>query len=356
MITRHVNTTGSLQTLRWGILGTGKIARIFARSLQTCEGAALTAIGSRGQETADSFGHEFNVSHRWPNYDSVLEDKEVDVVYIATPHTTHSDLTIRAAAAGKHVLCEKPLAVDTLKGAAMIQAAGKARVLLMEAFAYRVHPQTSWLCKLVAQGTIGVLRTIYASFGYDAGPNPKNYLLRKELAGGSILDVGCYTVSMARLLAGSAAGHPFAEPVDLKGIAVMDAANGVDLHAAAVAKFSSGITAEMTCSIDANIGNCLRIVGSEGQITLRSPWLPGVDSLASRILLERWHEGVRQTTIRSSMNLYSLEASRVGELIQSGHIEAPEMSWQDSLGNLRALDAWRHSAGYFLQHEPAAQA
>src|SRR5206468_2114556 len=142
---------------------------------------------------------------------------EVEIVYVATHHPSHRAWAVRAAEAGKHVLCEKPLAVHHADAEAIVEAARRAGVFLMEAFAYRCHPQTQTLLDLLRERAIGEVRMVDATFGYDAGASPTNYLLDRELAGGSILDVGCYPTSMAHLIARAVGGGGVAEALGVSG-------------------------------------------------------------------------------------------------------------------------------------------
>ena len=190
----------------WGILGTGKIARIMACALRDSQAGWLVAVASRSAGRAAGFASQFGISRHYPDYASLIGDPDVDIVYVATHHPDHREWAVAAAEARKHVLCEKPLAVTADGAAEIIEAARRSGVFLMEAFAYRCHPQTSRLVETIRAGVIGKVRMVDASFGYDAGPEPGNYLLVHALGGGSILDVGCYATSMAHLIAAAGSG------------------------------------------------------------------------------------------------------------------------------------------------------
>ncbi len=200
---------------------------------------------------------------------------EVDAVYIAIPHPGHAEWAIKAAEAGKHVLCEKPLALTAFEADAMIHAARKAGTFLGEAFMYRLHPQTLKLVELIKSGVIGEVRMIKSSFGFAMpGFMPEHRLYANDLAGGGILDVGGYPVSMARLIAGAAAGKPFAEPDKVAGAAHLGQ-SGVDEWASALLHFPGGIVAEVSCSISLNQDNVLRILGTKGRIEVPDFWFAG---------------------------------------------------------------------------------
>src|SRR5438105_9508177 len=235
------------KTLAWGILGTGTIARIFTKGLTDSKTGTLVAVGSRTQEAADAFGDEWKVAHRHGSYEQLLADPAVQAVYIATPHPLHAGWAIRAAEAGKHVLCEKPLALNHAEAMAVVEAARRHDVFLMEGFMYRCHPQTAQLIELIRARAIGDVRVIQASFSFQVAPtaSPESRILSNALGGGGILDVGCYCASMARLIAGVVTGKAFAEPEEVHGAGQIGAESRVDEYAIAALKFPGGILAQL---------------------------------------------------------------------------------------------------------------
>ena len=178
------------EKLTWGILGTGTIAGTFAKGLQASETGKLLAVGSRTQEAANTFGERWNISHRHGSYEALLANKDVQAIYISTPHPMHAEWAIKAAEAGKHVLCEKPIGLNAAEAMAIIEAARRNNVFLMEAFMYRCHPQTAQLVELIRSGTIGEVRVIQATFSFATTFNLEKSLLNNALGGGGILDVG----------------------------------------------------------------------------------------------------------------------------------------------------------------------
>src|SRR5947209_4519922 len=160
------------QRLQWGILGTGRIAHIFARGLAASQTGVLIAIGSRTQASADAFGEGVGAVRRHGSYDGLLADPAVQAVYIATPHPMHAEWAIKAAEAGKHILCEKPLALNHAEAMAVIEAALRHDVFLMEAFMYRCHPQTAKLIELIRSGVIGSVRVIQVTFSFHVNVHP----------------------------------------------------------------------------------------------------------------------------------------------------------------------------------------
>src|SRR6185369_728927 len=193
-------TMTSTAPIRWGILGPGDIAKAFAGGVAGSRTGTIVALGARNPGKA-GLAQTFPGARILDGYDALLADPEVDAVYIAIPHPGHAEWAIKAAEAGKHVLCEKPLALTAFEADAMIHAARKAGTFLGEAFMYRLHPQTAKLVELVKAGTISEVRMIKSSFGF-AMPSfmPEHRLYANDLAGGGILDVGGYPVSMARLI------------------------------------------------------------------------------------------------------------------------------------------------------------
>jgi predicted dehydrogenase len=329
----------------WGILGTGKIARIFAHDLGDSRLGHLVAVGSRDGDRATAFAAEFGAARAHAGYDELISDPDVDFVYVATPHTTHVHLVVAAAAAGKHVLCEKPLAVNAAGAREIAAATAAAGVFAMEAFAFRCHPQTRRLIDLLRDGAVGELRLVTASFGYDAGPAPGNYLLNPGLAGGSMLDVGCYTVALVRQLAGVAFDRPYSEPVRVEGAGLLHPEHGVDLDATAIAWFNGGFTAQLASSIRTRLSSTVQITGTDGVIHLPAPWLPGKHGSVPRIVVERRGSDVQEIAIEADRPLYAIEADTAVERARAGLLEAPEMSWADSIGNMEVLDRWRKAVG-----------
>ena len=205
------DVSNAAEPLRWGIIATGRIAGVFARGLTQSKLGVLQAVGSRSVESAQRFGaaHRMEPPHIHASYADLLADESVDAVYVATPHPGHLEVVLAALAAGKHVLCEKPMGMNLGEVEAMQAAAVTANRTLMEAWMYRCHPQTAKIVELVRDGAIGTLRHVQAAFSFRAEFDPNGRMWRKALGGGGILDVGGYPLSYARLLAGVAMGQAF---------------------------------------------------------------------------------------------------------------------------------------------------
>ncbi|AMX96732.1 oxidoreductase [Mesorhizobium sp. M7A.F.Ca.US.014.04.1.1] len=344
--------------IRWGILGPGSIAQSFAGGVAASDTGKLVAIGARNP-AKPGLAERFPGARILDGYDALLADPDIDAVYISIPHPGHAQWAIKAAEAGKHVLCEKPLALTAFEADAMMHAARKAGTFLGEAFMYRLHPQTKKLVELIRSGVIGEIRMIKSSFGFAMpGFMPQHRLYANDLAGGGILDVGGYPVSMVRLIAGAAVGKPFSEPDKVVGTAHLGQ-SGVDEWASALLHFPGGIVAEVSCSISLNQDNVLRILGTRGRIEVPDFWFAGgnrdvglgrIDVIAS--------DGTRQTiSVDEKRHVYSFEVDAAGEAIRAGGQEFawPGMAWAESLGTLRVLDKWRTAAGLEYGIEKAEQ-
>jgi len=343
-----------MNTLKWGIIGTGAIAKTFAKGLAGSTTGRLAAVGSRDKAKAEQFVKEYSGAKAYGSYEELLADKDVQAVYISTPHPSHAHWAIKCAEAKKHILCEKPIAMNHAEAMAIVEAAIANDVFLMEAFMYRCHPQTRKLVQLLWSGAIGDVRVIHASFAFH-WPKPWNgesRLTNNALGGGGILDVGCYCTSMTRLIAGAATGKAFAEPVEMKACGHLGT-TGCDEYAVASLKFNGpngAILANLTTGVQVNVENTVRIYGSDGNILIPSPWVPARDGGSTNIILTR--SGTKQPeeiVIESPAGLYSIEADTV-----AAHIEArqcPFMRWDDTLGNMKVLDQWRAQIGLTYESE-----
>lgn len=333
------------QQLTWGLISTGRISGTFARGVAHSKSGKLLAVASRTQEAADRFGKEHNVPRWYGSYEALLADKEVQAVYVSTPHPMHAEWAIKAAQAGKHILCEKPLGINHAEATAMIEAARKHDVFLMEAFMYRCHPQTHKLIELVRSGAVGEVRVIHASFSFRSTFNEDSRIYDPTLAGGGILDVGCYCASMSRLIAGIATGKDFAEPIEVKGVGYLGT-TGVDEYASAVLKFPGNIIANLATGVAVQQDNAVRIFGTEGYLAVPWPWIPQREGGTSRILLHKPGQAEPQEILVQCNDwLYGLEADTVAANIERRQATPPAMTWDDTLGNMKTLDRWRESIG-----------
>jgi predicted dehydrogenase len=330
----------SATSIRWGILGAGGIARTFARELPFTRTGRLQAVAARDADRAEELAREFDAPSSYGSYEEMLADDRVDAVYIATVHTNHHEWAVRAAEAGKHVLCEKPLAISETWAREAIDAARRNGVFLAEAFAYRFFPQTAKLVELVSSGAIGRVRSIDARYVFRADLDPGSRLFDASVAGGGILDVGCYPASITRLLVGAALGRPFADPLTVAGAGHIGE-TGVDEYAVAQLTFEDGITATLSTGVRVDGDRRVRILGTRGEIEVPSPFSVKQGE-TSEILVSALGRPVERVEVEQPLQ-YGLEADAVGD--RGDALEAPQMTWADSLGNARLLDAWRAELG-----------
>jgi predicted dehydrogenase/aryl-alcohol dehydrogenase-like predicted oxidoreductase len=334
-------------TLRWGLAATGNIARTFASALGSSKTSTLAAVASRTPARAEGFAADFSEAGATPvlalDYDALVEHPEVDAIYVATPHPQHADWVLRALRAGKHVLCEKPMGVNHPEVMAMLDAAADADRFLMEAFMYRCHPQTLKLKSLLDDGAIGTVRQIRASFGFKASPQPASRLFAPALAGGGIMDVGCYPVSAACLIMG-------ADPVSVTGEGHIGD-TGVDYWASATLTFADGQSAQLATGITLGLDNTLQIFGDDGRIHVANPWNAAGNWSFELVRSDQ----VAEVIAGKAEPLYQIEIDHVAGCIASGARQSPLMSHEESLRNARVLDDWRQAIGLQYPAERASQ-
>ncbi|MEM6822797.1 MAG: aldo/keto reductase [Verrucomicrobiota bacterium] len=340
-------------TINWGILSTGTIAKAFANGVIQSQSGKLVAVGSRTQASADSFAKEFNIDSAHSSYEGLLADSKVDAVYIATPHPIHAEWAIKAAEAGKHILCEKPLTINHAEAMVVAEAARENSVFLMEAFMYRCQPQTKKLVELIASKTIGDVKLIQASFGFRASFSPDGRLFSNKLAGGGILDVGCYPVSMARLIAGAVEGKPFLDPTSVQGMGELIEETGVDAYAVASLKFPNGILAQVSTGVLLRQKNDVVIYGTQGQIKVPNPWFCGgrEGGESSIFVYKDGEDAPEEIAVKADQWLYENEADAVASALEGNQTSSRFMSPEDTLGNMKALDEWRYSFRFFYASE-----
>jgi predicted dehydrogenase/aryl-alcohol dehydrogenase-like predicted oxidoreductase len=326
--------------VNWGILGTGLISGIFAEALKLSETGSLLAVASRQKNTAEQFASRFGIPKAYQSYEELLSDPEVQIVYISLPNHLHCEWAIRCAEWGKHILCEKPAATNSGEVMTIVEYARRHNVFFMEAFMYRCHPQTAKLAALIKEGAVGKVRFIRVTFSESMGDDSSNIRMQNAVAGGAIMDIGCYCTSMARLLAGAAIGQDLAEPEEVKGVARLGAHPRVDEWATALLRFPGDVLAILTCGNQVDVDPTLEVWGSEGFIRATNPWKPGLGGRDEEILLSRKSEGDAKTiAVPTPGPLYVLEADAVG--LYLAQRQAPCMNWTDTIGNMKTLDAWR---------------
>lgn len=254
-----------MSTVRWGIISTAKIgAKHVVPALQQGSNIDVVAIASRSSASAEELATLLGIPKRYPSYEELLADPEVDAVYIPLPNHLHAEWTMRAAEAGKHVLCEKPLAMTAAQAQEMVDVCRSAGVKLMEAFMYRLHPTWVRVRELIDEGRIGELRAVQSSFSYfnDDASNIRNKL---EAGGGALMDIGCYNVNVSRMLFGS-------EPTSVLARVRRDPRFGTDIVTSAILGFEFGGQSVFTCSTQLEDHQAVQILGTEGRIELEIPF------------------------------------------------------------------------------------
>ena len=342
--------------IRWAVLGPGNIARRFATQLSHSKDGTLVGAGSSDLGRAKAFAAEFGVQDPiLGSYADVLASPDVDAVYVSTVHTTHAQLTIEALRAGKHVLCEKPLSPNNGQVMTVVDVARDTQQALVEAYMYRFHPQTIDVLKLVADGAIGEVLHVEASFAFASG-RQEGRLFDPATAGGGILDVGGYPVSYARAIAGAAQGRladkqpePFLNPVSLDAKGTIGS-TGVDEWAVANLTFPGGITAAVRTGVRLSDHNAVAIYGSAGKIEVADPW-----TLSDQPEVTITRVGQQPETRNYAGHYpYALEADGLAALVgdpAASAVGAPQMSLDDSLGNAKVLDQWRAAIGLVYPFE-----
>ncbi|WP_329056305.1 Gfo/Idh/MocA family oxidoreductase [Amycolatopsis sp. NBC_01488] len=331
--------------LRWGLLAAGTIAAHFAAGVDESKHGTLTAVAARDADRACEFATRFEIPKAYGSYEDLLADPDVDAVYVSTPHALHKQWAIAAVEAGKHVLCEKPLTLTAADAEEVIDAARKHDVFLMEAFMYRLHPQTRRLVELIASGAIGEVRAVDTAFSFDSNPEETARLSDPALGGGGILDVGCYCTSLTRLVARAATGQDVVEPTEVSGMARLST-TGVDEYATGLLRLPGDILATISCGIRLTREDGIRVYGSHGQLYVPQPaWIhplrkPGI----SRIVLTPADGEPEVIEVEATQGVFAREADHVAAHV--GDRQAPELTWAETLANMRTLDRWREAVGY----------
>lgn len=332
--------------VRWGILGTGGIARSFAEDLVNVPDAVVGAVGSRTAGRAQEFaaglsrrdGTEEPVAHG--SYADLVADPDVDVIYVATPHPAHREDTLAALGAGKAVLCEKPFAVDAGSAREMVAAARASGVFLMEAMWTRFLPHMTYLKELVSSGGLGEVVTVTAEHGQGFVEDASHRLFAPELGGGALLDLGIYPVSFACWMLGT--------PVSVT--AVSDAAfTGVDGQTSAVLRFAGGAHAVVTTTLRAQTVNAAGVSGTSGRVVVEPTFY------APSALVETIGAGepVRREFATVGHGLH-YEAAEVGRCLRAGLTESAVMPWDDTLAVMDVMDEIRDQIGLRYPWETAS--
>jgi predicted dehydrogenase len=317
--------------LRWGILGTGGIAHEFTTDLMLT-GHTVTAVGSRGQATADEFAARHAIPHAHDSYSGLAHDAEVDIVYVATPHSLHSGNALLALQAGKHVLVEKPFTINAREARAVADLAADRGLVVMEAMWTRFLPHMVRIREIIAAGTIGEVRTLVAGHEHKQTSDLTHRVHDPALGGGALLEVGIYPVSFAWDL--------FGEPAEVRALGAMSA-TGVDGQTAILLGYPDGQQALLHASAEAVGGSTATILGTEGRIEIDATWFTPASFTvfdSARDIVERFEHEVIGRGLH-------LQATALERAIAAGDTDVPEMPIGESVAIMTTLDQIRADIG-----------
>ncbi|MGW5362343.1 Gfo/Idh/MocA family protein [Actinopolymorpha pittospori] len=325
--------------IRWGIAATGNIANVFARELALLPDHEVVAVGSRNLDRAKAFAQEWGVRRAYGSYAEVADDPEVDVLYIATPHSDHLATARHAIESGTAVLCEKALTVNAHEARELVALARERQVFLMEAMWMRCNPLHLRLRELLAGGALGEPRSLNATLGFLADYDPTDRLFAPDLAGGALLDVGVYPVSLAH--------HLFGAPATVQATATLTS-SGVDGTVGMLLGYDTGAVATLTGSLTGPLPNAAYVSGTEGWVEL-PPDFQAVD----RLLVHRPGKDPEEYAVELLGVGYTYEAAEVARCLRAGLLESPLVSWADSIAVMEVLDAVRAQIGVRYPNDAA---
>ena len=318
-----------MDKIHWGIIGTGKIAKAFSKGLSFLSDAELVAIGSRSAESANRFGEEFGVPHRHATYASLVEDPDVDVVYIATPHAVHEENILLCLQAGKAVLCEKPFTINAAQAKTAIDMARRKKLFLMEAMWTRYIPMMVRLRELIAEGVIGELKMLEIGMGFIAPRNDSSqYFFNPHMGGGILLDGGSYAVSLASMIFRS-------PPARITSMAYLGEA-GVDEQSAIIFGYEGDPMAVLYLSFNTRIPPAFRIMGSKGRITIHPPLFN-----PTRMTITNANQEDETIEIPFEGNGYNYEIVEVMRCLRESKLESEVMPLDETIEIMQTLDQIR---------------
>ena len=323
-----------MEKLRWGVLGTARIVRKMVPALQKTKNGVVVGIASRSEEKAKDYADKYGLSQAFGSYAALLDAPEIDAVYIALPNALHDEWVIRSLEAGKHVLCEKPLALSAAECEAIKRASEETGFKVLEGFMYRFHSRFEKLQELLQENVIGKLTFINVAHSF-AAEDQGNIRWSSGLGGGALFDVGCYCVNVSRTLAG-------AEPLELSAFANYVSANDggrVDSSFAGMLRFPAGVTARFDCGVNLERRNYLELVGTQGRLYLDKPF----SLLEEDSVIEEYHFGEESVTheIKGANHF-----TRMGEAFAEAVLNGTPLRYglDDAVGNAQALEALAEAA------------
>ncbi|SDR74350.1 Gfo/Idh/MocA family oxidoreductase [Gramella sp. MAR_2010_147] len=319
-----------MKKIKWGIIGLGKIANKFAEGLTSVENAELYAVASRDIKNAQDFSKTYQTKVAYGSYEELMNDENVNVIYIATPHAFHRELTLRCINHGKAVLCEKPFAMNAQETEEMIALSRVKKVFLMEALWTKFLPHFQYVSKKIESGEFGKVLSVKADFGFPAKFDKSKRLFNKSLGGGSLLDIGIYPVFMAYSILG--------KPINIKANAQF-AETGVDTECSITFNYPNGVKADLFSTFKEKTPTIAEIKLEKGTIILNSRFHePTTVTIISKAKSELKEFGVEA-------NGYNFEAAHVTEMLQQRKIESDIWSLDKTKGLASLLDSIRNEIG-----------
>jgi len=315
--------------IKWGILGTSHISEVMAKAIDESATSELVAIGSRSLLTAQVFSEKFSIPKFYDDYQALLNDDEIDVIYIGLPNHLHKEWIIRSAQAGKHILCEKPFVINIDDAHEVISIIEKSNVFCMEALMYRCHPFTKKLQEIIQSKIIGEIKLYTATYTANIAE------IANPTAGGSIRNLGCYPISLVRLLAN-------AEPTEICAMGRMSQKNRMDNQASVILNFSDNSMAVISTADDIEMFCQFEVYGTEGSLkVITNPWLPTPDN--NKILVCNHEKNPIEINVTAERSLYTYQIDTVSKnIMNKEHLRANHdgISLLDSLGNTIVLETW----------------
>ncbi|MFF2944426.1 Gfo/Idh/MocA family protein [Streptomyces niveus] len=318
-------------TTRWGVLATGGIAATFTGDVQAMADAEVVAVASRSEPSAKAFADRFGIPRAYGDWAGLVADPDVDIVYVATPHSAHRAAAGLALEAGKPVLCEKAFTLNAREAGELVALAGERGLFLMEAMWMYCSPVVRRMTELIADGAIGEVRTVQADFGLQGPFAPEHRLRDPALGGGALLDLGVYPVSFAQLILG--------EPDRVQADALLSP-EGVDLNTGMLLGWDSGATALLSCSVTARTASTATVTGTAGRIELPSGFFH-----PDAFMLHREGRDPERHAVESPLTGMQHEAAEVSRCLRAGKKESPLVPLAGSLAVMRTLDAVRERVG-----------
>jgi predicted dehydrogenase len=320
-----------MKKLKWGILGTGRMAEIFTSELMKLPDAHVVAVGSRIQRKAEAFGKQFHIHERFGSYSDLVNHSSADIIYVATPHPFHKDNTILALEAGKHVLCEKPFAIHAGEAETMIKIARSRGLFLMDALWIRFTPLMQWLKESLGKGLLGNPGIFSGAFGYAMDFDPQSRVFNPHLGGGALLDVGIYPLSTSVWIMGN--------PVETAALATLGR-SGIDERTGIVMKTADEKLSVLYTSVINQTPYDFTVMGEKGVVTVHGPWWHQ-DSLTI-------HPGTEKPVVKHfafENRGYGYMASHVMTCIRNGKTESPVVPHAETLTIMKVMDQIRQQIG-----------